>query len=201
MVERRCTADRSRQRDRKRERKKEGKRGGKREREGETAGHSISTSECCVSHRDDRTRNRSDRGIPRKLNCKHTTCLYRRRLTRGRLCYPWRRDVVLPPFSHGRRLIARNRIAVSDERFLIQARARSNGDVVEMSEPCASPMRYNLQSAISAAAKSDFDPTRSNETPEHCGGVPVVSSVDSLDATWIEDWRLLRRIANCWITN
>jgi len=67
---------------------------------------------------------------------------------------------------------------------------RPNDDVVEMSEPCASPRLPH--SATSAAAKPDLDPTRSNEVREYCVGVPVIRNVNSLR---LETSRLLTRVA------
>lgn len=129
-------------------------------------------------------RNRSDRGIPHKLDCKHTTCLYRR-------CNRWTPLILLrrlPPFA--RPSTHRAKSSRPRRRFLVRARARLNDDIVEMSEPCASPRLPH--SATSATVKPDLDPTRSNEVHEYYVGVPVVRNVNSLR---IEASRLLTRIA------
>lgn len=178
-------SERTRERERKREKEKQKARGREGEREREPR-RSISIATCRDSRRDDRTKNRSDRGVScKRSDCKHTTCLHRRR---EQLRYPGRRDA--HPHSHGRRLIASKSCHFRRIVFLSFAHERSNNDVVEMSsESCASPRRQ--RSAISTLVKSDLDPVESSKIREYRRGVPVRNAnLPRIEATRLLTYRI-----------
>jgi len=133
----------------------------------------------------DRTKNRSDRGIPHKLDCKHTTCLYRHCSRRTPLILG-----IATPSSFRTNVDSSSEIEPSPTKVPSFECERLNDDIVEMSKPCTSPRLPH--SATSATVKPDLDPTRSNEVREYYIGVPVVRNVNSLR---IEASRLLTRIA------
>lgn len=174
------------ERERERERKKNRKLEGEKERGSESLDVRSASATCRDSRRDDRTKNRSDRGVScKRSDCKHTTCLHRRR---EQLRYPGRRDA--HPHSHGRRLIASKSCHFRRIVFLSFAHERSNNDVVEMSsESCASPRRQ--RSAISTLVKSDLDPVESSKIREYRRGVPVRNAnLPRIEATRLLTYRI-----------